>query len=83
VLPRTTGGDPAATTTVRYGPAAIGAATVVRAMVHGDVSMNFDPGRPDDTIDLTLGSSFSRLATTSEVNQNLAAAGKPSAPPQC
>jgi hypothetical protein len=83
VLPRTTGGDPAATTTVRYGPAAIGAATVVRAMVHGEVSMSFDPDRPDDTIDLTLGASFTRLATTTEVNQNLAAAGEPSAPPQC
>jgi hypothetical protein len=68
---------------VTYGPAAVGAAAVVRAEVHGAVDMRFVPERRDVTIDLTLGPAFTRLATTTEVNQNLVTAGKPSAPPQC
>jgi hypothetical protein len=76
-------GDPAATTTLYYGPAAIGAATLLRAVVHGDVQMRFDPDRRDDTVDLVLGPAFTRLATTIEINQSLVAAGEPSAPPQC
>jgi hypothetical protein len=68
---------------LRYGPAAIGAATVVRAEVHGAVAMRFDPGRPDATVDLTVGPAFTRLATATEVNRDLALAGEPSAPPEC
>jgi hypothetical protein len=68
---------------VRYGPAAIGAAAVVRAEVHGQVVMTFDPGRRDDTIDVTVGPAFTRLATATEVNQGLALAGEPSAPAGC
>lgn len=68
---------------LRYGPAAIGAATVLRAEVHGQVAMSFDPERRDETIDLTVGPAFTRLATPTEVNQNLVVAGEPSAPPQC
>lgn len=66
-----------------YGPAAVGAAAVVRAEVHGAVDMRFVPERRDVTIDLVLGPAFTRLATTTEVNQNLVTAGEPSAPPQC
>jgi hypothetical protein len=83
VLVGTTEGDPAGTAALRYGPTAIGAATLLRAMVHGDVLMRFDPDRHDETIDLTLGPAFTRLATTIEANQNLVSAGEPSAPPQC
>ena len=83
VLAGPTDGDPAGATTMRYGPTAIGAATLLRAAVHGDVLMRFDPDRQDETVDLTLGPAFARLATTTEINQNLVAAGEPSAPPQC
>jgi hypothetical protein len=68
---------------VRYGPAAIGAATLLRAALHGEITMRFDPERRDEVIDLTLGKAFTRLATTTELNQNLVAVGEPSAPPQC
>jgi hypothetical protein len=68
---------------LRYGPAAIGAASLVRAEIHGAVTMTFDPTVRDDTIDLTLGSSFTRLATTTEINQNLVTIGLPEAPPEC
>lgn len=69
--------------TLRYGPAAIGAAALLRAMLHGDVTMRFDPGRRAETIDLILGPGFTRLATATEANQALAVAGPPSAPPGC
>lgn len=75
--------DPAGTTVVRYGPAAIGAAALVRAGLHGDVAMRFDPGRPGETVDVILGPSFDRLATPTEINKNLVAAGPPTAPPEC
>jgi hypothetical protein len=81
-LTRATGAtsDP---TTLRYGPAAIGAATVLRAELTGGAVMRFDPARSDDTIDLTLGPAFARLATTTEINQALVTAGEPTAPPGC
>jgi hypothetical protein len=75
--------EPLGPTTLRYGPAAIGAAALLRAALIGDVTMRFDPDRSDDTIDLTLGTTFARLATSTEINQALVAAGKPSAPPEC
>jgi hypothetical protein len=76
--------EPVGPTTLRSGPAAIGAAALLRAALIGDdVTMRFDPDRSDDTIDLTLGTTFARLATSTEFNQALAAAGEPSAPPEC
>ncbi len=40
------------TTALRYGPAAIGAAILLRATLVGEVAMRFDPERRDDTIDV-------------------------------
>ena len=82
VLVGMTGGDPGGTATLRYGPTAIGAATLLRAEVYGEVLMRFDPGRRDQTVNLTLGPAFTRFATTTEINRNLATAGEPSAPPR-
>ena len=83
VLTGVTGGGPADVATLRYGPAAIGAATLLRAEVRGEVGMEFDPGRQDQVVDLTIGPAFTRLATTTEVNEGLVAAGEPSRPAQC
>lgn len=66
-----------------YGPAAVGAAHLVRQAVSGEVVMRFDSQRRDQVVDLTIGAAFDRLATAAELNQNLAAAGEPSAPPEC
>jgi hypothetical protein len=79
----TTDPDTAGSATLRYGPAAIGAAALLKAVLRGDTTMRFDPDRQDDTVDLTLGAAFAGLATTTEMNQNLVAAGEPTAPPQC
>ena len=70
-------------TVLRYGPAAIGSATVLEAAVQGPVTMKFDPGRSDQTIDLLLGPGFTRLSSALELNQNLVRLGEPTAPPQC
>ncbi|MEU8229761.1 hypothetical protein AB0C12_09145 [Actinoplanes sp. NPDC048967] len=68
---------------LRYGPQAVGAATVVRALVSGDVAMKFLPDRGGRTIDLALGTGFRRLATTTEVNMALVELGEPARPPGC
>ncbi|WP_143235177.1 LytR C-terminal domain-containing protein [Paractinoplanes atraurantiacus] len=83
VLDGTTGPRPTTPATLVYGPASIGSAAVLRAMVYGATTLQFDPNRPGETIDLILGPSFTRLATTTEMNQNLATAGEPTAPPEC
>jgi hypothetical protein len=75
--------DPAGPTTLGYGPATIGAAELLRAELSGGAVMRFDPARADDIVDLTLGTTFTRLATSTEVNQALVSAGEPSAPPGC
>ncbi|MCU7725308.1 LytR C-terminal domain-containing protein [Actinoplanes sp. KI2] len=68
---------------LRYGPAAIGNATLLRAYFPGVVTMIFDPSRHDDVVDLTVGPRFTAFHTTTEVNQFLAQEGEPTAPPQC
>ena len=83
VLTGTAEPNPARTATLRYGPAAVGSAGLMRAALDGDVAMRFDPARPDGTIDLTIGPAFTRLATATEMNQYLVAAGAPSVPPEC
>jgi hypothetical protein len=82
------GGDPDAdrpgpVAILRYGPRAIGSATVVRALVDGDVVMTFLPDRESRSVDLALGSGFRRLASVTQMNQKLVAAGEPTRPPGC
>ena len=84
----TPGGDPRAeaagtAAVVRYGPGAIGAGTLVRTLIGGDVVMAFDPGRDGSAVDLVLGAGFRDLATTTEVNQALVQVGAPTRPPGC
>jgi hypothetical protein len=68
---------------LRYGPAAIGNAAVLRAYFPGSVAMIFDPSSRDDVIDVTVGPGFTSFHTATEVNQFLAQEGEPTAPPQC
>ncbi|MFF5080443.1 LytR C-terminal domain-containing protein [Actinoplanes sp. NPDC000266] len=83
VLDGSTGPDSDSAATLLYGPTSIGTATVLRAAIQGDITMRFDPDRTDKAIDLILGPSFTRLATPTEMNQNLATGGEPTAPPEC
>lgn len=77
------GGAPAGPTTLHYGPATIGAVTLLHAQLVDRADRRFDPDRADDVIDLALGADFVRLASPTEVNQAFAMAGRPSAPPGC
>lgn len=84
----TPGSDPAAgsggtAAVLRYGPGAIGASSLVRALIGDDVVMAFDPRRAGSTVDVVLGAGFRRLATATEVNQALAQTGVPTRPPGC
>jgi hypothetical protein len=65
---------------IRYGPRAVGAAWLVAAYFR-EPAKDFDIHRADDTVDVILGKAFQQLNTTTEVNQAIAAAGRPTAPP--
>jgi hypothetical protein len=66
---------------IAYGPQAIGAAYLVSANFLVDQAvMNFDIKRKDAEVDVTIGTQFEQLATTTEVNQSIAAIGNPTLP---
>jgi hypothetical protein len=66
---------------IAYGPQAIGAAYLVSANFLVDQAvMSFDIKRKDAEVDVTIGTQFEQLATTTEVNQSIAAIGNPSLP---
>ena len=67
---------------ITYGPDGIGAAWLVSAyfLVH-EADMNFDLARPGAEVDVLLGNKFQQLATSTEVNQSIAAKGSPQLEP--
>lgn len=73
--------DQADVTVLRFGPAAYGAAWVLRSYVHDEVHSDFDINRPGDTVDLVLGNGFRELASPTEVNRLIARLGPPQPPP--
>jgi hypothetical protein len=79
------GNDPAgkpvnAVAVLRYGPKAVGAAWLLRAYFLDEAKTEFDIARPDDVVDVVVGSKYKQLATTTEVNQALAQLGNPALP---
>ncbi|WFE30834.1 LytR C-terminal domain-containing protein [Solwaraspora sp. WMMD791] len=67
---------------LRYGPKAVGSAHLMRAYFLDQATTEYDPAREDDIVDVVIGNGFRQLATTTEVNQSLAALGKPVLPPE-
>ncbi|MFY1694950.1 MULTISPECIES: LytR C-terminal domain-containing protein [unclassified Solwaraspora] len=67
---------------LRYGPKAVGSAHLMRAYFLDQATTEYDPAREDDIVDVVIGNAFRQLATTTEVNQSLAALGKPVLPPE-
>lgn len=67
---------------LRYGPKGVGSAHLMRAYFLDQAATEYDPAREDDIVDVVIGNGFRQLATTTEVNQSLAALGKPVLPPQ-
>jgi hypothetical protein len=66
---------------IRYGPRTVGAAWLLSGYFRGGARLEFDVDRAGDRLDLVLGTRFRDLATITEVNQALAALGRPTPPP--
>jgi LytR cell envelope-related transcriptional attenuator len=67
---------------IAYGPEAVGAAWLVSAnFLVDEAEMDFDINRKGAEVDVTLGTKFQQLATSTEVNQSIAAIGDPLLPP--
>jgi LytR cell envelope-related transcriptional attenuator len=63
---------------ITFGAEAFGSAWLVSAYFLADeAEMNFDRERTGTAVDVTLGSKFQQLATSTEVNQSIAAKGSP------
>jgi hypothetical protein len=63
---------------ITFGPDALGAAWLVSAyFLEDEAEMNFDRERTGADVDVTLGTKFQQLATSTEVNQRIAANGRP------
>ena len=67
---------------ITYGPDAVGSAYLVSAnFLVDEATMVFDIHRKGAEVDVTIGTQFQQLATTTEVNQSIAAIGNPPLPP--
>jgi hypothetical protein len=65
---------------LRFGPRTVGDAWLAKTSFPDPVRLDFDPQRSDDVVDVIVGKGFQFLNTTAEMNQAIAAAGKPTAP---
>ena len=66
---------------LRYGPAAVGKAHLLKAYFLAQAEPQYNPKRKGDVVDVVIGSQFRQLATTTEVNQSLVELGEPDVPP--
>ena len=67
---------------ITYGPDAIGAAWLISAyFLVDEAERNFQIDRKGAEVDVTLGNKFQQLATSTEVNQSIAANGTPELEP--
>lgn len=65
-----------------YGPEAVGAAWLASAyFLEGEYDGTFVEDREGPEVDIILGNGFQQLATSTEVNQAIAANGEPQPPP--
>lgn len=65
---------------LHFGPEAVGAAQLVGAYFLNNATQVFDIDRPDDVVDVVLGSGFQQLATPTDVQLAIAAVGNPEPP---
>jgi LytR cell envelope-related transcriptional attenuator len=66
---------------LRYGPAAVGKAHLLKAYFLAQAEAQYNPKRKGDLVDVVLGSKYLELATQTEVNQSLVELGEPKVPP--
>jgi predicted dinucleotide-binding enzyme len=66
---------------IKYGPEAVGRAWLVSAyFLVDEAELRYDSKHQGNEVDVVIGSAFQQLATTTEVNQSIAAMGKPRLP---
>ncbi|MFI6759641.1 LytR C-terminal domain-containing protein [Micromonospora sp. NPDC050417] len=65
---------------LRFGPKGVASAHLLKAYFLNEATPEYDPNRDDETVDVVIGGSYTQLATTTEVNQALSAAGAPTLP---
>jgi hypothetical protein len=66
---------------LRYGPAAVGKAHLLKAFFLAQAEPLYNPKRKGDVVDVVIGNEYQQLATTTEVNQSLVELGEPDVPP--
>jgi hypothetical protein len=66
---------------LRYGPAAVGSAHLLKAYFLAQAVPLYDPKRKGTVVDVVIGNQYQQLATTTEVNQSLVELGEPEVPP--
>jgi LytR cell envelope-related transcriptional attenuator len=66
---------------LRYGPAAVGKAHLLKAYFLAQAVPLYDAKRKGDVVDVVIGRQYKQLATTTEVNQSLVELGEPDVPP--
>jgi len=66
---------------LRYGPAAVGKAHLLKAYFLAQADPLYDPKRKGVVVDVVIGSQYQSLATSTEVNQSLVELGEPELPP--
>jgi hypothetical protein len=66
---------------LRYGPAAVGKAHLLKAYFLAQAEPQYNPKRKGDVVDVVIGNEYQQLATTTEVNQSLVELGEPDVPP--
>jgi LytR cell envelope-related transcriptional attenuator len=66
---------------LRYGPATVGKAHLLKAYFLAQAEPQYDPKRKGDVVDVVVGDDYQQLATTTEVNQSLVELGEPDVPP--
>lgn len=65
---------------LRFGPAAVGRATLVNAYLFGRARLEHDAARQGRTVDVVVGKDFKQVATPAEKDQALGMIGLPRPP---
>lgn len=65
---------------LRFGPAGVGSAHLVRAYFLDLVELDYELDREGDVVDVIVGAGFQQLATPTEFNQSIAQLGRPQLP---
>jgi hypothetical protein len=66
---------------IRFGPEAVGSAQLIEAYFIGQATPEYNAKRKGAVVEISIGSRYQQLATSTEVNQSLVELGEPQVPP--